>query len=241
MPLSTDPTVRRRLTQQRLAAYARLGVSPATVLSSPQCTPFFNEIGGVALVLQSLRLSPDPSARAFFSHYDRVSKTDRESLPIEAFCVAASVCPSRLAEVAVAAVAKNKVLHGAVIAALAHPAIMETNVRMAKTEEGLEDRSLHLKMVGAMPLPRTSQTVVNVNASASAASAANAAAQSAAITSPEDTIRKIVEARQRQQLTQSQQAALPEPADTAPSTIPAAFSRKPELVPIDAEYTEDED
>jgi hypothetical protein len=107
---------------------------------------------------------------------------------------------------------------------------MRQNAHQATFPDGIEDRLAHLKMVGAMPLPRTSQTVVNVSATAQSAAIA---APASALPSPDETIRKMVEARQRSAGTT--QPALPEsvPAES----VPMAFQRR-EAVTVDAEYEE---
>ena len=216
---------------------------PSAVLASPQCTPFFDSVpGGVPFVLQALRASPSPEARAFLLRYDDPAfpMRYRLALPLEAFCIAAAVCPSRLIKVAVGAIAEHRLLRGAVIAAMAHSDIMATNVSVAREAEGVEDRMAHFKMVGAMPAPRGASTVVNVNASATADSRALAAS---AAPPAEDTIRRMVEARQRQAALTGTQRELP----AAPSpavTLPVAFQPKPRVavpVTLDAFADADED
>jgi hypothetical protein len=225
------------MSQSTLAAYRRLKLTPHTVAAAPKCTPFFEQIGGVPLVLEALRCSPAPEARAFLFRYDdpKFPARYRDILPLEAFCVAANVCPSRLTEIAVAAIAKSHVLRGAVIAALAHPDIMETNVIMAQDAQGTEDRMAHFKMVGAMPSAKGAQTVVNVNATASAA--ADAKSLASAAPPAEDTIKRMVEARQRAAaLGAGQQQALP----PAPEQHLPFTPKQRELVTVDAGDGEDD-
>ena len=65
----------------RNRAYHHLGVDPNAVLLGPKCTPFFDEIGGVPVVLAALRASPLPEARAFMAIYDdpTLAKRNRDA------------------------------------------------------------------------------------------------------------------------------------------------------------------
>lgn len=235
----THPRVRRAIGGRRaMSAYGALNVSPTAVLEAPKATPFLLKIGGLPVAIDALRASPAPEARAIMAIYDdpALLPSHRAILPFEAFCVAAKVCPSRAVDVIVAAIARIRVLEGAVISATKHPAVMETNARIAATDDGIKDRMAHLKMVGAMPLPKSSQTVVTVNATATAQAAAKA--DSPALASPEDTIRRIVERRQQAAATlaASTQRELP----AAPSSaIPQAFMPRAavrEPVTVEQEY-----
>jgi hypothetical protein len=216
-------------------AYKALEITAEEVAAAPRATPFLKKIGGIDVAIAALESSPAPEARAFMATYQLASTfpmTARSQLSFEAYCVAAHVCPSRMTAIGVASLAKEHVLEGAIIAALAHPTIMRRNTEEAATPEGIDDRLAHLKMVGAMPLPRSSQTVVNVSATASSASASKA--DSVAIPAPEDTIRRMVEARQQAaQLSAARQQALP----AAPELPSPAFQPR-KSVTIDSE-TED--
>jgi hypothetical protein len=213
--------------------YAKFGITDIDVRSAPLATPFLKKLGELTDCIDALRASPDPTARAFIRVYDsEIPVRTRPLVPFEAYCVAAKVCPSRVTEVIVAVLAKQRVLEGAVIAALAHPTIMRANAHAAAFEEGVVDRMAHLKMVGAMPLPKSSQTVVNVNATANAAAAAKS--DSAALPSAEETIRRIVEAQQQARAITDGQA---QPALPAPTETPMAFMpRQRDMVAVDADY-----
>jgi hypothetical protein len=217
-------------------AYKKLGITALEVDSAPRATPFLKRIGGISRAIETLQTSPVSEARAFVAQYQRtdISGEARRLLSFEAYCVAAKVCPSRVLEIVVGAMAKQRVLEGAVIAALAHPTIMRQNTRQAALPDGLEDRMAHLKMVGAMPLPKTSQTVVNVNAQANAVAASKA--DTAILPAPEDTIRRMVEARQRQAAMSSGIKELPA---TVTEVIPAFMPRR-ESVVVEAEYESEE-
>jgi hypothetical protein len=218
-------------------AYKLLGVTSAEVFAAPKVTTFLGRIGGVDRAIEVLYASPAPEARSFVKQHSRedLSKSAREVLPFEAYCVAAKVCPSRMIEIVVGAIAKHQVLEGAVISALSHPQVVRTNAYQAMFPEGVEDRMAHLKMMGALPIPKSAQTSITVNANAQAVSASKSESV-AALPSAEDTIRRIVEARQRAALSASPERALPAASETVPVFMPQL--REP--VMVDAEYDADE-
>src|SRR5712671_1685638 len=118
-PGNTNITKVVRLTR----AYSRLQVSPNEVALAPKATPFLRRLpGGIPFAIDILRGSAVPEARRFMTSYDdlTLSQSDRNALPFEAFCVAAAVCPSRMKDVIVAAIARQESLEGAVVSALAH-------------------------------------------------------------------------------------------------------------------------
>jgi hypothetical protein len=228
-----------QLAAKRRRTYAKLGITETDVKSAPVATPFLLRLGGTATAIDALSASPEPAARSFMAAYrsPKLTSTDHYYLPFEAYCVAAKVCPSRITEIVVGVLAKQQVLEGAVIAALAHPTIMRANVAAAAFAEGVTDRMAHLKMVGAMPLPKSSQTVVNVTATANAVAAARS--DSANLPSAEETIRKIVEAQQQaRSLTEDRQAALP-PAPTV--SMPFMPRHDRELVTVDGDLEASDD
>jgi hypothetical protein len=219
-------------------AYKKMKISAFDVAAAPQVTPFLDRIGGISTAIEILAACPAQEARTFMGEYRRPDLSDeqRRLLPFEAYCVSCGVCPSRMLELVVGGMAKQHVLEGAVIAALAHPTIMRVNAHQATFPEGVEDRMAHLKMVGAMPLPKSSQTVVNVNASATAQAAAKS---EAALPAPEDTIRKMVEARQRAALPSQQPQLPPATSQTVEQAFMPRAAREPQTV--DAEYEEAEE
>ena len=124
---------------------------------------------------------------------------------------------------------------GAITAAERHPDVVAASLDAALLPDGVTDRMANLKHMGYLPSPKGSSVNVNVNASANAA----AVSKSDGLESSESTIRRIVEARQK--------AALPSQAPQLPAAVvehvPMAFQPRGdrEMVPIDADGTEDEE
>jgi hypothetical protein len=136
----------------------------------------------------------------------------------------------------------QKIQLGAIKAAERHEAIVEVSSATALQPDGVEDRMAHLKHMGFTPSPRGSTINIGVTATATAQSAAVAAA---ALPAPEDTIRRMVEARQRAALGPAATKELP--ADNVAATpaadmVPRAFMpRAREPITVDAEYEEADD
>ena len=184
---------------RKSAAYAHLGVSPSAVLSVPSIRPFLRRLpGGEAFAIECIRASAAPEARRFLFFYDDVtiSASDRSLLPLEAFCIAADICPSRLAGIIAESSIRLHAQIGAIEASIAHPDIMRASLAAAQTPEGIEDRTLHFKMMGSLPTPRNAQTNIHVNAIAAPVAPSGPALPM----SPEDAIRRISDAMRQPQL-----------------------------------------
>lgn len=221
------------------AGYARLGVQPNSVLLAPKVTHLLSSMrGGIPKAIEYLRASAEPAARAFILMYDdpSLSLKIRDALPLEAFCLAAKLDPTDL----LAPITRVAHLHGAMLGAVKaaerHPEIVDASLAAAVTPDGVEDRMANLKHMGYLPSPRGSSVNVQVNASATAAAAAKSDA--ASLSTPEETIRRIIERRQQvASLTPAAtQPALPAPV---PESVPAFMPREArEPVTVDADYEE---
>jgi hypothetical protein len=230
---------------RRRAAYEFLGVAPNDVADAPRISNLIAKIpGGRPAALEALRASDLKEARAFISVYDNIlmPSSYRKQLPIEAFALAAKLSPTRLFGVIAEVFRLQKMQLGAIKAASRHEAIVDVSSTVAATPEGVEDRMAHLKHMGFTPSPKGSTINIGIAANATANSASRADAASALAPS-EDTIRRMVEARQRSAaLASATQHALP--AASAES-VPMAFQRRPAAdrvpVTVDAEYSEESD
>lgn len=150
-----------------------------------------------------------------------------KALPIEAFCLAASVSPLRILEILTATCVRMGAQASTLIAAINHPRVVEKTVEMALTDAGTEDRATLHKHAGFLPIARGPQTTVNVNASASA----NAAAQVVAAPPPEQTIRRLTD-----RFNAIRGITITQPAlEAAQDAIPATVIHDAELVEVEAE------
>ena len=164
-------------------------------------------------------------AAKFLQCYQDLRVVDREKTSFDLLCASAGVSPVQLLKAIVGVAFDASVETANLVAAAAHPRVVETTVRSAKrlnSEIGYGDRENLLKHAGFLPTPKGA--VINVNATAQAAAAAGPSVPSflgdaAAAAGPRRAI-------------QQQIHALP----------PAAFADDPfadlRYTPVDAELVE---
>jgi hypothetical protein len=184
--------------QLKEASYAIIGVAKYDVDRQPQITPHLRQImatikrmtGGKTT--QSpwyfLKCSDAPEAQKVLEEYysEKLSKNQRSTLPIEAFCLAAKVSPLRILEIIGGTAVRLSAQESMMISALNHPRVVEKTVEMALTDEGTYDRNVLHRATGFLPIPRTAQTTINV-----AQNATVTAAHVSAAPPPERTIRTL--------------------------------------------------
>lgn len=164
-----------------------------------------------------------------------------KALPLEAFCVAASVPPAHLLSLIIGMLVRQSYNAAAIIAALNYPRIIQVAVESAMLHgpDGHADRlDLH-KHMGFLPEKGKGGTTVNVHTSANAQAASPIALVGAP--SPEKLIREAVtDFHQNRELTEvATSAGTPVPAAVSASE---AFAR-PEPVRVyipDADDDEDD-
>src|SRR5438552_6919090 len=157
------PRLAKSVAEKRAQAYRNLGVDPNRVMLEPKITPHLRKLpGGLKFAIECLMASDSQEARAFVVHYYEwgLSQQDRDLLPIEAFCIAIGVSPWRLLGVITETAGRLGANLGAVLAAMAHPDIVQTSIEQAKLPGGITDREMQLKHMQFLPLPKGSQ--VNV-------------------------------------------------------------------------------
>jgi hypothetical protein len=236
MPFPPTPASMAR----RRRAYELLGVAPNAVADAPRIAHLIAKLrDGKSTALEALRASDLPEARKFISKYDNtlLPAFVRRTLPIEAFCVAAGISPTRLFGVIAEVIRLQKAQLGAIRAAERHEAIVAASSDFAMAPEGVDDRMAHLKHMGFTPSPKGSTINIGVTANATAQSAS---VMQATLAAPEDTIRRMVEARQRAAALPAAPATQALPAATAAASIPF-MPRQREPLTVDAEYEEVEE
>lgn len=177
---------------RRAKAYRILGVDPNMLVFVSQITPFFRKIpGGIPAAMEYLRTSDAPEARAFMSRYDDITLPVmcREVLPLEAFAIASGVTGEQIISAVVNTARIRAAQHGSMLAAAAHPAIVEASSLMALTPEGTEHAMANLKHMQFLPTSKGSQVNVQVDARSQSATLVQ---QSLPAPSPEASIRRMV-------------------------------------------------
>ena len=249
----TDQPIVRFFTRE--TAYARLGIEESATMAQPPITPQLRMIaktirragqskngtpvpyGPGSDIVKAwphyLHASDDPDAKKIIQVFYSIPQWARALLPIEAFCLAASVPTSRVLEIITAACVRLGAQASTIIAAVSHPSVVQKTVEMALTDEGIEDRNTLHKATGFLPTPKSAQTNITVTQNAVASAQVAVAAPS-----PESTIRTLAEAfNQRRGLPASTPDALPPIRDTLDIASPAHV---PVAVEAD-EYDSEED
>ena len=107
--------------------------------------------GGLPEVIAALSSSDDPDAQAFIAKLNRVSASDRERISIEHVAVAARVPTLRLLEIATSSLVRRGLNVSKIIAATAHPKVVEKTVQMALQDKGIQDRKMLHEATGFLP------------------------------------------------------------------------------------------
>lgn len=184
-------------------AYERLSITPASIDAMPSITPQLKKLDkllaehvppDIALTgpYYYLHCSDAPEARLVLDKYYDVPLSTRKSLPIEAFCAAASVSTLKILEIVygtAARIAQQDVVVAAAIAANSTPKVVEYSLENAAMPgiAGFGDRQMLAKITGLIPQPRGTSIKVVQNANATAISNATA------VPAPEATIRRLVD------------------------------------------------
>lgn len=180
-----------------------------------------------------LQASESHEAAELLRCYHAIPKTFATMLPIEAFCLAASVAPTRILEILTGVIVRLGAQASTVIAAVNHPRVVQKTVEMALTDEGIEDRAMLHKATGFLPQPKGSQTTIQVNQNAQANASGNGASAIVSAPPPENTIRRLVNRW-------NDNRALPEDTGTVriPDILPheeVMAERKPATVIVESE------
>ena len=237
-PFTSTPASRAR----REAAYRAIDVDPALVRLQPHITSQLRMLSRKlhrrnlpSSPYYYLKFAPGEIARKIVALYYSLPRDQRDMLPIEAYCIAVGERSTEVFEIITRAVAAISRQTSAIIAASAHPAVVDKTVEMALTDEGIEDRNTLHKAVGFLPTPKGSQTTVNVAANASAT------AQSATVLAPppEHTVRTLVDLfNEARGLPPASAHILPvAEADTLPAQMPYEDD---ERIPVEADDTSDD-
>ncbi len=133
--------------------------------TEPIVTPMLRSVdGGVEHCIQALRAHDDEDARSFVEVWDRCTMTDRKHLCVEEIAHAAGVGSLRLAEVVQSALFLYGNMQTQMMLSAGLPQIVATSIKQAKMPKGYADREWMLKAGKILPIPKGSQTAIQINA-----------------------------------------------------------------------------
>lgn len=253
------PPAKHDIEDRRQSAYRQLNILPADVRLA---TPISSQLALIGRQLKKRKLPESPyyylkctnapEALRIVELYYSIAKSKRDLVPIEAYCIAASVHPLTLLNVIAKACQQVTAQTSAMIAAINHPRVVEKTVEMALTDGGETDRMTLHKATGFIPTPRAPQTNIRLTQHANSSANSQSIAAPVLAPPPEQTIRRLVdrfhEARGLPRAT-IEPAILPEsvghvrlPADFTPKDIMVAVPvNVPAAITHEEELEEDED
>jgi hypothetical protein len=185
----------------KATAYKKLGISKDSIRTVPKVTLMLKEImsglkerGLPEDPYYYLNVSADLDARKLILIYNSIIPSARCLLPLEAFCVAASVDPNSIVDSIVKAITRFNALKSGVSLSASQPDMVQKTIEAASDiENGHKDRRLHMQVSGLMPMPKGSKTIVNVQTSANASSSPTLQAVIVPAPPPEQTVRRLSE------------------------------------------------
>jgi hypothetical protein len=107
--------------------------------------------------------------QAVVNHWDTLSHYDRRRVSLESLCEACEIPPHESLGAVVSAAFKFCYDVSSLIAAVAHPKVVEASIERALRPDGVEDRRMQLLHSGFLPTPRGAQISINAQARAYAA------------------------------------------------------------------------
>jgi hypothetical protein len=144
-----------------LVALKRLGVTEEQLNTAPPLTPLLKLAhGGIAQVLDAMRLSEDADLARFLAKYDSLSPTDRKIVPFEAVALAANLNTRALLGPIMYALQAQSVSLVKLLTLSSHPEVVKARIKYARMPAGHADRHALDTALGLLPSPRGA-TIIN--------------------------------------------------------------------------------
>jgi hypothetical protein len=124
----------------------------------------YRSIGGVSAAIEAARLvaERDDRYKALVFMYDETAESNRHKLKLEFMCESAGIPNDQFVGDTISAIFKRNSDIGKLIAAAAHPKIVEATVEHAQKVNGFMDRKMMHDHVGFLPVPK-GMTIINDN------------------------------------------------------------------------------
>ncbi len=110
--------------------------------------------GGKYTFLEYARMCEENRIKALVHRWDNLSDSDRRRVSLEELCEACGVQPCELVGAVAAAAFKFNADVSTLIAAIAHPKVVEASIDRALEAEGIDDRRMLFAHAGFIPSPR---------------------------------------------------------------------------------------
>jgi hypothetical protein len=141
----------------REQAYELLGVDDMDVVLGPKIEPLLKTAGVLEKVWSYLETSGDEMARLLIAQkYKLATKSQRDAVPLEAYCLAAKLDPKKVLGLIFAEVYSQNEQAAGLMAAHAQPDIVQATIDAAKQPGGSRERSMMHQHSKFVPVPKTS-------------------------------------------------------------------------------------
>jgi hypothetical protein len=133
--------------------------------------------GGRESVLSYIALAAqdgDPSAMDFWHVWEDLKPWEQVQVSLDDLCAASGISPSKILKVLVGAAFDAGCDVASLVAAAAHPAVVQASVKYAKEANGIEDRKLLFQHHRFTPIPKGTSIQIGVSANAQAANTLSA-------------------------------------------------------------------
>lgn len=142
-------------------AYDLLGIKEGDVLGVPKIEPLLKQSGLLEKVWSYLETSADEIARLLVAQKYKLSNvSQRNSVPFEAYCVAAGIETKRALGIIISEVYSQNEQAALLMASAAQPSVVQATIDRAIEAGGSRERDMLLKHSGFVPVPKTSVTIV---------------------------------------------------------------------------------
>lgn len=159
-PLPRTP--RKTKVGLRNEAYELLGIENADVMLVPKIEPLLKTAGVLEKVWMYLETSSDEMARILIAQkYKLKNKSQRSSVPLEAYCLAAKLEPKRVLGLIFGEVYSHNEQAAGLMAAHAQPDIVRATIEAAVLPGGGRERQMMHSHSKFTPVPKTSVTVIH--------------------------------------------------------------------------------
>ena len=113
----------------------------------------FKGVGGKQTAVEAARMieGDDPRMKKIVHAWDSATERDRASVKLEDLCAAADITPDEFLGLVVPALFRRNLDIGRLIAAMAHPQVVEASIQAAKTQWGSLDRQMLHTQSGFLP------------------------------------------------------------------------------------------
>lgn len=137
--------------------------------ASPSVLPFesslayvFRSAGGKETAIAAARLIEDDERfKKLLYAYDTSTERDKSAIRLEDLCAAADITPDAFLGIVISALWKRNVDIGKLLAAMAHPRVVEATIDGAMRPQGVMDRKMMHDHIGFLPIPKGQ--VINVD------------------------------------------------------------------------------